>query len=108
MRSYRSSVRVGLGLVLGALAIRVEGAPVPPGIAEDEPEEHVETSDGKEGEGRDERELVDVVREHGRPDQDLENAQGTQTELGSKHWEVALEEGLGGVELGEDEYDDLD
>lgn len=77
-------------------------------LAEDEAEEHVEAAEREEEEGGDEREVVDVVREHGRADEALEDAERAETERGPEHGEEAVEEGGGPADLGEDEHDDLE
>lgn len=78
------------------------------GFAEDEAENHVEAAEGEEKEGGHEREVVDVVREHARGDQALEDAQGAEAERRPKDGEKAVEEGGGPAELGEQEDDDLE
>lgn len=73
-------------------------------LAEDEAEEHVEAAAREEGEGGDEREVVDVVREH----EELEDSERAEAEGGPECGEVAVEEGGGPADLGEDEHDDLE
>ena len=92
---------------LGLLAPGEDGALVLDLLAE-EADEHVQAADGEQEERGDEREVVDVVREDRRADEALEDAEGSEAEVGPKDGEEPGEERGGPAYLGEDEDDDLE
>lgn len=106
-RELRAEVLVRREDTLGLLAPGHDRALALDLLAE-EADEHVETAEGEEEEGGDEREVVDVVREDRRANEALEDAERAQAEVGAQHGEVRLEEGHGPADLGEDEDDDLE
>lgn len=107
-RERRAAVAVAGQHALGLRAPGHDGALRLGLLAEDEAEEHVEAAEREEEEGRDEREVVDVVREDRRADEALEDAERAEPEGRPEHGEVPVEEGGGPADLGEDEHEDLE
>lgn len=76
-------------------------------LAEDQPEQDVETPDREEEERGDEGEGVDAMGEDGSSDEHLDEAEGTQPEFFAEHGEVGAEELGWPPDFGEDEDDGL-
>ncbi len=95
-------------------------------LSEDEAQQHVEASNGKQEKGRDESKVVDMVRENGgtnstwrdlvsgrmdgerRRLQALHHAEWAQTKVGTKYREESVEKCHRPPNLGEDERNDLE
>lgn len=78
--------------------------------AEDEAEEDVDAPNGEEEEGRDKREVVDVVAQDSGANEALEEPDCAEPKGGAEHGEEGVEEAAHGGpgELGEEEDDDLE
>jgi hypothetical protein len=96
-------------------------------FSEDEAQQDVEAANRKQEKGRDERKIVDVMREDGRTDskttsadeiaaetdggvgsQALHDTEWAQAKFGPKHREKPVEKRLRPPNLGEDERDNLE
>ena len=76
-------------------------------LAEDQAERDVEAADGEDKERGDERELGNVVREHGRTEQALDHAERAEAKIRPEDGEEGLEEDSGPAKLGQDAHDCL-
>jgi len=100
---------VGLGENTLSLLLPAQNAPLLLGLLpEDQPEEHVDASEGEQEESSDEGKVVDVVGEYGGGDEALEDTEGSQAKVGAQHREETIEEGDRPANFGSDEGDDLE
>jgi len=76
-------------------------------LAEDKAKEHVEAADDEEEESSNESEIVNVLGKNRSPDQPLEYAQRTETELRAQHGEEAIKECDRPANFRQNEGDDL-
>jgi len=76
-------------------------------LAEDEPNEHVQTAEREEEEGGNEGEAVDVMGKNRGPNQALNNSESADAEIITKDWEKLVEKRRGPSDFGEEEDDDL-